>query len=161
MKLQLQPSLSSRQDLSAVAMEIKKYSQWLSSSAIKQKVAGWPPASQPDISDDALQLINSWLAGQPASQANLDELTKALSDLLVKAKFVNVTLAAAPSSQQKQAIVAWFRQNVRPDILVDFNFNSTMLGGMMVRYGSRVFDGSFKRQIMANRLKFPEVLRSV
>ena len=50
---------------------------------------------------------------------------------------------------------------VAPDVLVNFQFNATILGGMVVRYGSHVYDWSFRRQILAKRDTFPEVLRRV
>jgi F0F1-type ATP synthase delta subunit len=50
---------------------------------------------------------------------------------------------------------------VAPNMLVDFKFNSTMLGGMVVQYGSHIYDWSFRQRILDARDKFPEVLRSV
>jgi hypothetical protein len=161
MKFNLQPNLSSRQDFQAAVLDIKKYAQWYSQASIKQQVSGGQLAQQPGVSQAAADLINQWQAGQHAGSQNLDELIAELEDFAAKAPFVTITLAAPAPSKLKAELVSWFRRNVRPDLLVDFNFNATMLGGMVVRYGSRVADLSFKRQILASRGKFPEVLRNV
>ena len=161
MKFNLQPNLSSRQDFQAAVLEIKKYARWFSQASIKQQVANSPPSQQPAVSEVAADLINQWHAGKPASPQSFDELVKELEDFAAKAPFVTVTLAAPAPNKLRAELVDWFRQNVRSDLLIDFNFNATMLGGMVVRYGSHVFDWSFKRQILAARNKFPEVLRHV
>lgn len=159
MRLSLPSSISSRQDLKAVVMELQAYAHWSSQNAVKQRVVNQPFEGQPGLSPAAAELLRQAGAG-PDSQ-NLDRLIGALEAFAAKAPYVTITLAAPAPNSLKQAIVTWFRQNVRPDILVDFNFSAPMLGGMSVRYGSHVFDGSFKRKIMANRNKFPEVLRHV
>jgi F0F1-type ATP synthase delta subunit len=44
---------------------------------------------------------------------------------------------------------------------VNFNYNRSLLGGMVVRAGSRVFDWSFRRQIIGAEEKFTEVFHRV
>jgi len=58
-------------------------------------------------------------------------------------------------------LVNWCRENIAPNILITFQFNATLLGGMVIRHGSNIFDWSFRRQILAARNNFPEVLRRV
>lgn len=161
MKPKLPASVSSRQDLRAIIMELQSYGRWYNQTVIKQNVAGQPPAAQPQLSPAAADFIRQWQADPQTAKAGLDKLIEALESFAAKAPFVTVTLAAPAPAALRQAIVDWFRQNVRPDLLVDFQFSGSMLGGMAVRYGSRVSDWSFKRQIMDNRAKFAEVLRHV
>ena len=161
MKPNLPPSISSRQDVKAVIMELKRYIRWVSQSEIKQSVTQQASAQQPAVSPTTMDVVNGSHAGKPLTKDSLESLIKSLDAFVAKAPFVTVTLAAPAPNSLRQAIVSWFRQNVRPNLLVDFSFNSTMLGGMVVRYGSHVFDGSFKRQILADRAKFPEILRNV
>jgi F0F1-type ATP synthase delta subunit len=77
------------------------------------------------------------------------------------APHITLTLAAPAPNGLKKTLISWCRDNIDKNILVDFKFNATILGGMVVVYGSRIFDWSFKRQILAAREKFPEVLRNV
>jgi hypothetical protein len=159
MKSNLPASIASRQDLKAVIMELQGYVQWSSRSNIKQRVAGQALAGQPALSPAAAELAGQWQADQSAK--SLDKQIEALENFAAKAPFATITLAAPAPAQLRQAMVEWFRNNVRPDMLIDFKFDGTMLGGITVRYGSHIYDGSFKRQILANRAKFPEVLRRV
>ena len=94
-------------------------------------------------------------------QHMLDELIATLEVYRKTATTVTITLAAPATSEIKKTLVNWCRHNISADILVSFQFNATILGGMVVRHGSRVFDWSFKRQILAARANFPEVLRRV
>jgi hypothetical protein len=161
MKLQLQDSLSSHQDLKTVISEIQKYAHFFAQSAIKKQVIGNGSIEQPPISADSAGLIGQWHGDKPITQKSLDELVAVLEEFASKAPNITITLAAPPPGQLKKELLTWCRKNISSDILVDFNFNSTILGGMVVRYGSHIFDWSFKRQILAGRDKFPEVLRHV
>lgn len=161
MKLRLQNSISSQQDLRAVIQEIMSYSHWLSQSQIKQKVSSTPIQSPPLISDAAQDLVNQWMADKITAQKGFDELLVVLEDYLSIAPTMAITLAALPSAELKKLLIDWCRQNITNNILVSFRFDSTILGGMVVRYGSHIYDWSFKRQILASRDKFPEVLRRV
>lgn len=161
MKPNLPVSVSSRQDLKAVIMELQAYARWAGQNNIKQRVAGQLFEGQPSLSPATMDIAKQWQSQAKNAGAGIDKLIDELEGFAAKAPFVTITLAAPASSQLRQAIVEWFRRNIRNDLLVDFQFNGTMLGGMVVRYGSRVADWSFKRQILANRVKFAEVLRSV
>ena len=161
MKPNLPASISSRQDLKAAIMELQSYAKWAGQNNIKQKVAGQKLDGEPVLSQGAAEIVRQWQAQDQTAKAGLGKLIEDLESFAAKAPFVTITLAAPAPVQLRQAIVDWFRRNIRGDLLVDFQFNGTMLGGMVVRYGSRVADWSFKRQILANRAKFAEVLRNV
>jgi len=141
--------------------EIDRMSVWFQQNTLKKQVTGGGFTGLPPLTKTAANLLNDWHSGEQVSQQSIDGLRQALADFAANAQFVTVTLAGLPPAKLKESIVVWFRQNVRADLLVDFNFNRTMLGGMVVRYGSQIADMSFKRQIMANSQKFAEVLRHV
>lgn len=161
MKLSLPDEVASSQDLKAVIADVRRYSKWASQNSIKQRVSSSKADSQPEISAAAVNFINQWLVENGKQAKTLDPLIEMLEDFAGSVPHATVTLAAPAPRKLKQEIVAWFRKNVQPDILVDFKFNATMLGGMVVHYGSQVYDWSFKKSILANRAKFPEVLRNV
>ena len=161
MSLNLQNDISSRQDLRAVILEIQNCAAWLAQSQVKAKVSGKQDSQPPTISHAADDLIKQWHGKNAVSPKTLDELVKTLKDFESKAGRISITLAAPAPARLRQELVAWCRQNINPNILVDFKFNSTMLGGMVVQYDSHVHDWSFRRQILAGRDKFAEVLRHV
>jgi hypothetical protein len=148
-------------DLKAVILEVRKYITWFNQTEVKMKVTKNNSYELPEISQVATEVINEWLNGAQPSQKALDDLLAALEDFDATAPRVTITLAAPPPNSLKQSLAGWFRQNVSPNMLVNFKFNGTILGGMVVSYGSHIYDWSFRRQVLANREKFPEVLRRV
>jgi ATP synthase delta (OSCP) subunit len=161
MKLNLQASIYSPQDLKAIIVEVRKYAHWASQYGVKMRVSNDKSSQPPTISLPATTLIKAWAEEKPLNQKSIDELLKNLEDVESSSPRVTVTLAAAPTAALKMELVKWFREHIDPNILVDFHFNSTLLGGIAVRYGSHVYDWSFRRQILAAREHFPEVLRRV
>jgi hypothetical protein len=162
MKLNLPANVSSPQDLKAIILEIRQYAHWLGQYAIKKRVSNNSKSDAPPaISQTAVTLIEALTHEKQLSQAGLDELIASLETLAATAPRLTITLAAPPAGSLKKTLVTWCRQHIGPNVLVDFRFNSTLLGGMVVRYGSHVYDWSFRRQILAARGRFPEVLRRV
>ena len=161
MKLNLNDIATSPQELKTVISEVRKYARWFGQNAVKKRVSGTAPDALAVISQSAASLIRESASEKPLSSASLDELIVALEKLVSSLPCVTITLAAPVTQTLKKTLTTWFREQVRPDILVDFRFNSTILGGMVVQYGSHIYDWSFRRQILAARQKFPEVLRHV
>lgn len=161
MTLNLPDSIYSAQDLTAVTLEIREYARWFSHNAIAKRVTNKRVAEPPIMSPAATDLLREWSGKKELTQARLDELIKALEAFKRSAASVTITLAAPPTNDIKQTLVSWCRQNITADILITFQFNATLLGGMVIRYGSHIFDWSFRRQILAARSNFPEVLRRV
>lgn len=162
MKLKLDPSVASPQDLQALIAELHNYARWYGANAIKKQVHARRPApDQPELSPAAKAVLRAWCTDNPLSRASIDMLTTRLEHFLETAKVMTITLAAPPTGGIKKLLTGWCRDNITPDVLVRFEFNQNILGGLVVRYGSRIYDWSFRRQILAERAKFPEVLRSV
>ncbi len=161
MKIKLPNSVSSPQDLQALAGEIKEYSRWYSHNAIKKQIGGKASSEQPALSPSAVELLNGWSTKKPLSQESISELIVNLESFSDSAPSLAITLAAPPTNSLKITLVAWCRENIAPDALVTFRFNATILGGMVVRSGSHIYDWSFRRQILEARGRFPEVLRRV
>lgn len=161
MKLKLPDSIASLQDLSALQLELHEYAKWFSHESIKKRIDAKHASAMPSLSPAAMEIIRTWHTKTTLTEHTLDELLKTLEAYRNSAPTITVTLAAPATSTVKKTLVAWCRQNIAPDVLVSFQFNATLLGGMVIRYGSRVFDWSFRRQILGARDKFPEVLRRV
>lgn len=161
MKLKLPPSVSSPQDLTALILEVKDYSRWFTHNAIKEQAHAKRGVAPPPVSPATLETVKTFTGKRLLDRPILDELVTALESFRKTAPTVTITLAAPPSAGVKTELVAWFRDNVAPDTLINFQFNGSLLGGMVVRAGSHVYDWSFRRQLLAARGSFPEVLRRV
>jgi len=161
MKLSLPDSVFSTQDLASLLVEVHLYARWFSHHDIMKRVSAKHATEPPVISPAATELIRDLANHKELSQQSLDELIVDLEKFRKTAPTMTITLAAPPSSDIKKNIVSWCRKNVASNVLITFQFNATILGGMVLRYGSRIFDWSFRRQILASREHFPEVLRNV
>ncbi len=160
--LALPDSVSSQQDVSSLLLEVKTYARWLAHSSILHRVSTRKKApSPPVLSPAATELLHHAEASKPLTSRTLEGLVSELELIRRSASSVTITLAAPATADIKASLVGWCRQNISSTILVTFQFNSTLLGGMVVRYGSHIFDWSFRRQILAARNSFPEVLRRV
>lgn len=161
MKLNLPDSVSSIQDLQALIIEVREYTKWFSHAAIMKKLNNKKATNPPAMSPSTIEMLRTWADGKPLTRQSLDLLIIGLDKFKRSADSMTIILAAPATSDIKKQLVSWCRKNISDNILVSFQFNATLLGGMVVRYGSRIFDWSFRRKILANRAQFPEVLRHV
>lgn len=161
MKLQLPNSVASQQDLQSLLVDIRAYAKWFSHNTLKKRLSLKRTTEPPIISEAANELIHDWSVVKPLSVHSLDELIAAIEAYGQSAPTMTIVLAAPPTGGLKKLLVEWCRKHIAPNVLVSFEFNSTLLGGMVVRYGSHIFDWSFRRQILDASTRFPEVLRHV
>ncbi len=158
----LPDSIASSQDLAAVVGEIKQYTQWYLHEAIKTRVGARSGHSQePVLSEAAGDLIREAAKQAPLNRISLERLSKTLEAFSKTSPIVTITLAAPVTKELKRRLVEWCRHNIAENVLVTFQHNATILGGMVFRYKSRVFDWSFRRSILDNKVSFAEVLHSV
>ena len=153
--------VASPQDLLVVILEVRSYAKWYAHEAIMQRISKKRGATQPVLSASAQKIILDWNDISAISTRSLSVLIATLESYAKNTDTITITLAAPATNTIKLPLVAWCRQNISPGVFVSFQFNSTLLGGMVVRYGSRVFDWSFRRQILASSAQFPKVLRRV
>lgn len=163
-KFKLSEEVSSPQDLKTLILEVRDYARWYGHNAIKKRLhvrTRRKGPLEPALSPAAAAVIRQWAEKQPLSLKSFDELLATLDTYARTAPEFTITLAAAPTNGLKKVLVGWCRDNVAPNVLVNFQFNAGLLGGIVVRSGSHVYDWSFRRQILNNLDKFPEVLRRV
>lgn len=161
MKLKIPNSIASPQDINDIIIELHDFSKWYGHESIKSNLHAGKKSDPPVMSPSASALLQEWQVKNNLNQSSIDELVNNLKDCLKNSPSITITLAAPPTVNIKSNLVQWCRNNISTDILVNFQFNRVILGGMVVRYGSRIFDWSFRKQILAARNKFPEVLRHV
>ncbi|HET7320749.1 MAG TPA: F0F1 ATP synthase subunit delta [Candidatus Saccharimonadales bacterium] len=159
MKFKLPDGVSSPQDLQSLILEVREYAKWQNHNATKKRLAVRKTTPAPELSPATMELLKE--LGVSPTPSNLDDLITTLQKFARSAPQISITLAAPPSLGIKKMLVGWCRENISPNILVNFQFNAVLLGGMVVRYGSHIHDWSFRRQILENRTKFPGVLRNV
>lgn len=160
-RIDLPDTITSIDDLTALILEVRDYAKWYSHNAILERVSKKRAKKTFDLSDSATDVLRQWEKVQPINTRSLDSLIDMLTLYKNTAPTLTVTLAAPPTNDIKQTLIGWCRKNIAPNVMITFGFNSTILGGLVVHYGSRIFDWSFRRQILDNRQAFGEVLRRV
>jgi hypothetical protein len=158
MSPKLPASISSPQDLTTLVLEMREYARWSHHESIKKRAGVKHSSDAPATSPAASELIRTL---KSPDDKDFDTLIETLESYKTNAPTMTITLPAPPTNGLKTTLVGWCRENIAPNILVSFKFNSALLGGMTVTFGSRVFDWSFRRQLLAAREQFPEVLRRV
>jgi hypothetical protein len=161
MKFNLPETISSTQDLMALKNEVRSFATWYAHESVKKNFDAKHVTDQPSLSVSASTVLRDWETQAPLSRRTLDELIDEITKYIDTAEVITITLAAPPTSAIKKTLVAWCRKNISPAALVSFQFSATILGGMVFQTGSHVFDWSFKRQLLNERGKFPEILRHV
>lgn len=155
-------NIVSQTDLSALIFEMKNYEKWYASTTIKQTVeARLVQATIPNLSESALELLKNESSGNPLSSGHIEQIINALESYQANSPAITITLAAPPSQSLKISLAQWCRENLSDNILVNYRFNATLLGGMVVQCGSHIYDWSWRRAILNNRSSFAEVLRRV
>ena len=148
-------------ELTALILDIRTYSKWFSQYEIATKTNSHYSIGQPEISATAAEFIRGYAQTNPLTAARLGEIIDSLEQIQTHAPTVTITLAAAANHEVRQTIVQWCREHLDANILIHFRFNATILGGMVVRAGSHIYDWSFRRAIMENRGRLPEVMHRV
>jgi hypothetical protein len=148
----------SPQLLESVIYDIQYYIDWIRQNQIRQQV-GAKPKDEPNHSDETVLVIESWLAGKPATLDTIEALLQHLRSL--KLPEIHIMLAALPNRSQRLTLVDWFRNNAGDDLLVSFVADRNLGGGIVVRTPNRVFDFSWKQELIAGRAKLAEILKRV
>jgi F0F1-type ATP synthase delta subunit len=162
MTFNLTPWLNSPMRLGQVIAELQDYALWYAHNKIQRQFDDVKPsADTPKLSVQSLALLAQIQKEQPVKGESFDEILVRLTQISQTAPVVTVTLAAIPSEGLKQAIVQWLRDHIDPNVLVAFQLNSALLGGLVVRLGSHIYDWSFRRQIVEQKNRFAEVLNRV
>ena len=160
-RINLPDSITSLQDLTALILEVRDYTKWYSHNAILQRVSKKRARKPFDLTPSARDVMRQWEQFQPINARSLDDLIDLLNVYKHTAPTLTITLASPPTNDIKQSLISWCRKNIAPNVMIAFGFNSTILGGLVVHYGSRIFDWSFRRKILDGRQAFAEVLRHV
>jgi hypothetical protein len=155
---QLPGAVYSPQLLESVIYDIQYYLDWIRQNQIRKQV-GAKPKDEPNHSDETVLVIETWLAGKPPTLSAIEALLDHLKSL--KLPEVHIMLAALPNHTQRVVLVEWFRNNTNQQLLLSFVADRNLGGGIVVRTPNRVFDFTWKQELVAARDKLAGILRRV
>lgn len=123
-------------------------------STVRNAEARTMPTPEPPT---GLARVFAAMAIEPGNLQDLEDLKAQLKTYLEKSPTVNVILSSQPNNSVKQQITQWFRQQISPNILLNFSARADIGGGVIVMAGSRIYDFSFKSALLANKSKIAEL----
>jgi hypothetical protein len=151
-------SIYSQELVESVVYELEQYLAWYRDARVQHKV-GAKVAPEPTYSAETAAVIKAWFAGQPTTMAALEQLIDHLKNL--KVPVVHITLAALPNHGQRLQLVDWFRGLAGRPVLVSFVADRSLGGGVMVRTPNRIFDYSWRQQLIEGRDKIAGIINHV
>ncbi len=162
MKFKLPQTIYSLEQLDALIFELGEYLNWVRHISIQAKVGSRKTAvEQPELSQVLQDALISWADGKELALHDVEALIEDLKEYKEKAPSVHLTLAAIPSTALKNQLIEWFRTQISPMMMISFSANRTLVGGMVVRAGSHIYDYSWRKLLTEKRDKIPEIIRNV
>jgi hypothetical protein len=162
MKVILSEDIISGEDLRSVIEELKDYQDFIRHGHIRQHVSKRAGSkSGPDLSRGASEMLSQAMEHHPLNLEELDHLISELEAVYIKALQLKIILAAVPNGAIKRLLTSWIRQNLNDYSLIDFSYNQSLLGGMVVMIGSRIFDFSLRRELLVAQPKLNEMIADV
>lgn len=152
MSFALPPDIYSPDQLSQAVLDLQDLASHVRSASAR----GTPKEELKDAPELMLQLLKANGVDKhdiTAVEALADEAQKTLNS----APTARIMLAAAPGTIIKREVTDWFRKNTSPLVLLTFSARSDLGGGIVVQAGSRLYDMSFRRQILENKTRISEI----
>ncbi len=95
--------------------------------------------------------VRSWVAEEIRKNLkNHDKVEEYLKSIIKDTEsidFINITLAYEPSQASLEKISSWVKTNIGEKILLDIEYDPSLLGGAKISYKGRYLDATLKRQI--------------
>jgi hypothetical protein len=155
--VQLPPAIASRQDVARLRTEVERYQAWVRQYQNAAKRDIQYQHEQPALSDAATVLIRQWLE----SKQSLDQLIAELAATANTAPSITLTLVAPAPSSVQSALVSWVRTNLNQAMLVEFRWNASILGGIIARTDTTLYDWSYRAKLLGSRDRLIERLLHV
>jgi len=147
----LPDALYMRSDVSRLLREIET----LQDAARMSKVRGKAAEAAPSHLLQQLIEANTHDDAAPS----YEELSRVLSTLRDKAPSVHMSFATNPSNEFMLSLVAWFRQQVHPYVMLQIGLQPSIAAGCVVRTPSRYFDLTMRKHFIDKRAMLVKQLR--
>lgn len=153
MDLRLPNLIASRQDITKVNRELRIFLDMVTQSVLRHD----NPIQYPAISAylRALATDNQIdLRDEKACQ----ELLNKLEILKLKSPTVRISFPAEPDQVVLQKLVAWFRKEIDPKIVIQVGLQPTIAAGIVLRTPNHQFDFSLRQRLYKETDKLKEAL---
>lgn len=142
-------TIVSRVDISRVVREFESVDNALTAITVRKKI-GADGQELPPMSPQLKDFLDK-------NEINLEDSSvrsayiKQLRELKNKAPIVNMTFAVVADPESLQKLVAWLRESVHPQAVIDAHLQPSLVAGVYVRTSNQVFDLSVRNALKAKR----------
>lgn len=81
---------------------------------------------------------------------------KALRQIILELKEINITIAVDPSNEIVDTVHSWLETNIGKSLIINFEKNESLIGGAQISYMGKYFELTLKKELentLANRNK--------
>ena len=126
----------------AVALESPRVAKGVKSALLSDALSGVAPREVVNFLKAVVRRGRQGLLGQIATEY------QGLLDQALNRVHAGVTLAREPESSLRTDVVKRLEKALGKDVRAHFRADPRILGGVVVRVGDRVYDGSLRRRLM-------------
>jgi len=136
--LVLPPAIVGVIDVNRLGRELEAFEDYMEQAKARKSAATTPPRTSRLLDD--LASANQLNLLQDVDRERLTLFLTSLKD----APSVHISFAADPSALFTQKIVAWFRTNIHPNVMVQIGLQPNIAAGCVVRTENKIFDFSLR-----------------
>ena len=137
-------SVANKRDLSHLLRDFERVDNEFTTSKVREKVGSSSDSPQlTDIMGDFLQLNQTDFSGDSNRTSLIQELRK-LKD---SATVVHMTFSGETDPDSLQKIVAWARESLGSQVLVEASVQPSLVAGVYVRTSNKVHDLSLRSRL--------------
>lgn len=151
-KIVLPPGVTSPADVSRLKRGAGDLADYLQQLTLQKEKTGH--ASNEPLPKPRTGLLAEFADANDLNLSKTSDCRKAetlLTQLLVVAPVVHVSLASEPSSGILQKITGWFRKNIDPLTLITIGLQPSIAAGCYLRTTNRYFDLSLRKLLLDQR----------
>ncbi len=151
------PSIAvGRTDIVRLQRELEALGDYLHQAALRKTAPSeikLPKTSR--VLDEFISMNNF----DPVHRADHDHAVRSLQTIVDHAPRLHISFSAEPSSAFLAKLVAWLRENIHPQVLVQVGLQPGIAAGCIVRTPNRQFDLSLgqsfqkKRELLVSQLR--------
>jgi hypothetical protein len=151
--LRLPADMYSPEHVAGALLELRQLESHLRDHAARAKVAKNTATPNLQVSPGVLELLHN-----KVTLAAVADMQKQLIAYREVAPLIRILLPATPSLRFKQQLVDWFRDAIHPGSLLQFTVRRDICGGFVLQTSGRVYDFSFRSQVLAKKERVAELL---
>jgi len=159
-KLTLPDNISSPDQLLDFVDNLTAYQSYIRRLNVANKVKVGHPAKieAPAMPVELISFLDTQFGDEGATIERLEKIKDFFLELRKDSPTVHIMMAFLPTTSERIMMTHWFRENIAPNILLNFSQNSDVIGGLIVRTKTKIFDLSFRTILLSNQKKLMELI---